>query len=69
MLYAAEITWRGKEDVEREYQRAINRMGHSTLSAFRPTPRGIVAGESGLALARALLNHRQEPPVPGQDHR
>ena len=59
MLYAAELTWSGQEDVEREYQRAINRMGRFTLGAFRSTPRGIVAGESGPALARALLNHCQ----------
>lgn len=29
------------------------------LGAYRSTPRSIVAGESGLKLARALLNHRQ----------
>ena len=39
--------------------RAINRMGRSTLGAFRSTPLGIVAAESGHTPARRLLNHRQ----------
>ena len=38
---------------------AINRMGRDTLGAFRPTPLGIVAAESGHTPARARLNHRQ----------
>ena len=59
MLYAAELTWSGQKGVEREYQWAINRMGRSTLGAFGSTPQGIVAGESGLTPARALLNRRQ----------
>ena len=37
----------------------MNRMGRSTLCAVRSTPLGIVATESGLKPARALLNHRQ----------
>ena len=45
--------------MEGEYQRAINRMGRSTLGAFRSTPLGIVAEESGHIPARALLNYRQ----------
>ena len=59
MLYAAELTWNGKRGVEKEYQDAINRMGRATLGAFRSTPLGILAGESGLTPARALLDHRQ----------
>ena len=34
-------------------------MGRATLGAYRLTPLGMVAAESGLLLARALLNHRQ----------
>ena len=59
MLYASELTWNGRKGVEGEYQRAINRIGRSTLGAFRSTPLGIVAAESGLTPARALPNHRQ----------
>ena len=59
MLYAAELTWNGGKNVEGGYQKAINRMGRSTLGAFRSTPLGIVAAESGLTPARALLNFRQ----------
>ena len=57
MLYAAELTWSGKKGVEGEYQQAINRMGRATLGAFRSTPLEIVAAESGLMPARALLDH------------
>ena len=49
----------GQNGVEDEYQRAINHMGQSTLGAWSSTPRGILAGKSGLTPARALLNHRQ----------
>ena len=59
MLYAAELTWNGGKNIEGEYQKAINRMGRSTLGAFRSTPQGILAAESGLTPARALLNFRQ----------
>ena len=59
MLYAAELAWSRQKGAEGEYQRAINRMGRSTLGSFRSTPQGIVAGESGLTPARALLNHRK----------
>ena len=59
ILYAAELTWNGKKGVEKEYQDAINRMGRATTGAFRSMPLGIVAAESGLTPARALLNHRQ----------
>ena len=59
MFYEAELTWNGKKGVAREYQDAINRMGTATLGAFQSTPRGIVATESGLTPARALLDHRQ----------
>jgi ribonuclease HI len=59
MLYASELTWKGQKGVEGEYQRAINRMARSTLGSFRSTPQGILAAESGLTPARALLNHRQ----------
>ena len=40
-------------------QRAINRMAKSTLGAFQSAPQGILAAESGLFPARALLDHRQ----------
>ena len=59
MLYGAELTWNGQKEVEGEYQRAINRMARSTLGAFRSTPQGILAGESGHTLARPLLDYRQ----------
>ena len=59
MLYAAELTWSGQKGVEGEYQRAINRMARSALGAFRSTPQGILAVESALTPARALLEHRQ----------
>ena len=59
MLYAAELTWSGRSGAEGEYQRAINRRARSTLGALRSTPQGILAAESGLTLARALLDHRQ----------
>ena len=49
----------GQRGVEGEYQRAINRMARFTLGASRSTPQGILAAESGLAPARAPLNHRQ----------
>ena len=45
--------------VEGKCQRAINRMARSTLGVFRSTPQGILAAESGLTPARALLDHRQ----------
>ena len=63
MIYASELTWSGRTDVEGEYQMAINRMGRATLDVFRSTPLGIVAAESGLALTRALLDHRQARPT------
>ena len=44
--------------LEGEYQKAVNRMGRTTLGAFQSTPLGITA-ESGLTPDRALLNHRQ----------
>ena len=59
MLYAAELTWGGQKGVEGEYQRAINRMARAALGAFRSTPQGILAAESGLTPALALLDHRQ----------
>ena len=59
MLYAAELTWSGQRGVEGEYQRAINRMAKSTLGAFRSTPTGILAGESGHTPARPLLDYRK----------
>ena len=51
----------GGKGVEGVYQRAISRisMGRSTLGAFRSTPLGIIAAESGHFLARARLNYRQ----------
>ena len=59
MLYGAELTWNVRKGVAREYQDAISRMGKATLGAFQLTTLGIVAAESGLTPARALLDHRQ----------
>ena len=59
MLHATELTWSGQKGVEGEYQCAIDCMAKSTLGAFRSTPQGILAAESGLVPARALLGHRQ----------
>ena len=59
MLYAAELTWSGQRGIEGEYQRAINQMARATLGAFRSTLQGILAEESGLTPARALLDHQQ----------
>ena len=59
MLYTSELTWNGRNNIEDEYQLAINRMGRASLGAFQTTPRGIVAAESGFTPARALLNHRR----------
>ena len=59
MLCASELTWGGSRGVEGDYQAAINRMGRATLGAFRSTPLGIVAAESGRIPARPLLDYRQ----------
>ena len=59
MLYASELTRKGQKSVEDEHQLVINRIGGATLGAFQSTPRGIIAGVSGLTPVRALLNHRQ----------
>lgn len=59
MLYASERTWNRKENVEKEYQLANNRMGRASLGAFQTAPRGIVVGESGFTPARTLRNHRR----------
>lgn len=59
MLYRAELTQNGQGGVEGEYQRAVDRMARSTLGAFRPTPQGILEGESGHTPARPLLDFRQ----------
>ena len=45
--------------MEGGYRGAIIRMGKATLGAFRSTPLGLVAAQSGLTPARALLEHRQ----------
>ena len=58
MLYASELAWKGQRSAEDEDQLAIDRTGRATLSTFQSTPRGIIAGESGLTPARVLLNHR-----------
>lgn len=44
--------------MEGECLAAINRIGRAALGAFPSIPLGIVAAESGLALARVLLDHR-----------
>ena len=49
----------GGKGVEGEYQAAINRMDRAMLGAFRLTPLGIVATESGHTMARPLLDYWQ----------
>ena len=71
MLYPSELTWNGKENVEREYQLAINRMSRASLGAFQITPRGRewvhtcqgLAGSPESTLRTAP--HRQAPRGPG----
>jgi hypothetical protein len=59
MLYAAELTWTGKEGpMMREYQLAINRMARNVLGCFPSTPIGALAQESNLTPAHPLLNYR-----------
>ena len=45
--------------MERETQLVLNRMGRASLGVRRTTPLGIITAESGLTLARTLLDHRQ----------
>lgn len=45
--------------MEGEYQAARNHMRRATIGAFWSTPLGIVAAESALTPATALLDHRQ----------
>lgn len=59
MLYASELTWNGSKKLEGETQKALSRMGRSSLGVRRITPLGIVAAESGITPARAALDHRQ----------
>lgn len=63
LLYASELAWNGGKGAKGVYQRSINRIGGATLGAFRSTPLGIVAAESGHTPARALLNHCQASPA------
>lgn len=66
MLFASELTWRGGEarrpggaSMEKQHQKAINRMGRATTGTFQSTPLGIVMAESKLAQAGPLLDYRQ----------
>ena len=59
MIRAGDQTWSGGKGAEKAYQNVINRMGRATLGIFGSAPLGIVAAESGLTPARALLNYRQ----------
>ena len=59
MLYAQQLSWDGSKKVERETQVVLNRMGRASLGVRQTTPVGIVAAESGLTPARALLDHTQ----------
>ena len=59
MLYASELTWNGKSNVEDEYQLAINRMSRASLGDFPTTPRGIIMAESGFTPAKAFIDHRR----------
>ena len=56
MLYASELTWNRKDNVEREYQLAINRMSRASLGAFQTAPCGIIMAE--------WLHTSQGPPRP-----
>ena len=59
MLYAQQLSWDGSKKTERETQVVLNRMGRASLGVRQTTPLGIVAAESGLTPARALLDHTQ----------
>ena len=59
MLYAQQLSWNGARGTEREVQLVLNRMGRASLGVRQTTPLGMVAAESGLTPARALLNHTQ----------
>ena len=48
-----------KEGHGGERQTAINRMGRATLGVSQSAPIGIIAAESALTPARALLDYRQ----------
>ena len=58
-LYGAELSWSGTKEEERDVQPLTNWMGRAFLGVRRTTPVGIVAAESTLPPARALLDHRQ----------
>ena len=45
--------------MEREYQRAINRMGRATVGALQSTPLGIVMVGGKLGPAKLLLDYHQ----------
>ena len=59
MLYASELTWDGSKRMERNTQLVLNRMGRASLGVRQITPLGIIAAESSLTPARALLDHAQ----------
>ena len=56
MLYASRLTWNGGKGVGGGCRLSINRMGQASLGAVRTKPRGILAAESGITTARALLD-------------
>ena len=59
MLYAQQLSWNGAKGTEKEVQLVLNRVGRASLGVRQTTPLGMVAAESGLTPARALLNHTQ----------
>ena len=59
MLYASELTWNGKDNLESDYLPAINRMSRASLEALHTTPWGIIMTASGFTPARVLLDHRR----------
>ena len=59
MLYASELTWNGSKRMEKDTQLVLNRMGRASLGVRQTTPLGIIAAESSLTPARALLDHAQ----------
>ena len=59
MLYAQQLSWDGSKRTERETRVVLNRLGRASLGVRQTTPVGIIAAESGLTPARALLDHTQ----------
>ena len=57
LLYGAELSWTGTKREEKDVQILTNQMGRASLGVRRTTPVSIIAAESALPPARALLDH------------